>query len=129
MDRKNELGDKGEELAAEFLVKNGYKILETNWFYNHKEIDIIAEHPGDAVVQHNPLLVIVEVKTRSNKEFDDPVKAVTRKKQRFIINATNAYIEKKDIEHEVRFDIIIVTISGKKVEIEHIDDAFYPLMN
>jgi putative endonuclease len=53
---------------------------------------------------------------------------VNRKKQKFIIDATNSYIEKFDIDMEVRFDIISVIFKDGKHKIEHIEDAFYPLV-
>jgi putative endonuclease len=55
----DELGKKGEEIAAGYLIKNGYKILARNWYYDHKEIDIIAQQadeikPGKAIITRNP---------------------------------------------------------------------------
>lgn len=114
----NILGKKGEEIARKFLIENGYEIRHSNWYYRKKEIDIIT-------LKDN-LLVVVEVKTRSNDYFENPKEAVTRNKQRFIINATDAYINEFDLNHEVRFDVIAVTIINNKTKIEHIEDAFQP---
>ncbi len=116
----NELGEKGEEIALNFLLKKKYIIKEQNWRYNKKEIDIIA--------LKNDILIVVEVKTRSSDEFEKPQDAVTKKKQRFIIQATNAYIEKHGLYNEVQFDIISIIIRDNKQVIEHIEDAFYPLV-
>ncbi|MBT3208338.1 MAG: endonuclease [Bacteroidetes bacterium] len=118
--KHNELGAKGEEIAFFYLIKNDYKVLEKNWRFKHKEIDIIATKDN--------LLIIVEVKSRSNDYFEQPQDAVNRKKQKFIIDATNSYIEKFDIDMEVRFDIISVIFKDGKHKIEHIEDAFYPLV-
>jgi putative endonuclease len=114
----NKLGEKGEEIAQKYLMKKGYEIRHTNWRFRKKEIDII--------VVENDLLVVVEVKTRSNDYFENPKEAVTRNKQKFIITATDAYINEFDINLEVRFDIIAVTIINGKEKIEHIKDAFQP---
>lgn len=114
----NKLGEKGEEIARKFLIKNGYEIRHSNWRHRKKEIDIIT-------IKNN-FLVVVEVKTRSNDYFENPKEAVTRNKQKFIINATDAYINEFDLNYEVRFDIIAVTIINGKTEIEHIKDAFQP---
>lgn len=114
----NLLGKKGEEMARQYLVENGYKIRNINWRYKKKEIDIITEKDN--------FLVVVEVKTRTNDYFENPKEAVTRKKQKFIIHAAEAYINEYDINMETRFDIIAVTISNTKNEIEHIKDAFQP---
>ena len=114
-----DLGKSGEQVAYNFLVKKGYKILHRNWHYKHKEIDIIAEK--------DDMLVIVEVKIRSGDYFELPHEAVTKKKQRFIIDATDAYIQEYDINKEVQFDIISIIPVGKTNKIEHIEDAFTPI--
>ncbi len=112
------IGNQGEETAAEFLVKKGYLILHKNWRYKHLEIDIIARDKNE--------LVIVEVKTRKNEDFEGPQDVVTKKKQKFLIEATAAFIEKYDIDLETRFDIIHIITENKGPKIEHIKDAFYP---
>lgn len=114
----NELGKKGEELAQKHLIQNGYEIKHLNWRYRKNEVDIVA-------IKNN-LLVVVEVKTRTNDYFENPKKAVTRKKQKFIINAVEAYISEYNIDMEVRFDIIAITLIDNKTQIEHIQDAFQP---
>lgn len=114
----NILGKKGEEIAKQYLVEKGYKIRHLNWRHKKNEIDIIANK--------NNLLVVIEVKTRTNDYFENPKEAVTKKKQKNIINATEAYINEYDINLETRFDIIAVTLSNNKKEIEHIKDAFQP---
>lgn len=116
MANHNILGKKGEQLAQQYLIENGYEIVHLNWRYKKNEIDIIATKKN--------FLVVVEVKTRTNDYFENPREAVTRKKQKFIINATEAYINEYDIKTEVRFDVIAVTYSNEKKEIEHIKDAF-----
>ena len=118
MAEHNELGKKGEELAVKHLAEKGYKIKETNWRFGNDEIDIIAEH--------NNFLVVVEVKTRQSNYFGEPEEFVTLKKQQFIIRAANAYIEKKMIDLETRFDIVSVIVTPKGVRVNHIEDAFYP---
>lgn len=114
----NDFGNFGENLAKDFLVKSGYKILETNWVFKHKEIDIIA--------RKSPFIVFVEVKTRRTNYFGEPYSFVDRKKQNFIIQAANEYIIKNDIDEEARFDIISVLYNDKTKDIRHIKDAFYP---
>ena len=114
----NILGKKGEELAKQYLIEKGYEIRHSNWRYKKYEVDIIAKQ--------NNLLVVVEVKTRSNDYFENPKEAVTIKKQKLIINATEAYIIEYDIDSEVRFDVISVILATNKMEIEHIEDAFQP---
>jgi len=120
MAEHNELGKKGEEMAQKYLLKKGYKIVATNWRYIKDEIDIIANHDN--------FLVIVEVKTRRNDVFGEPEEAVTKKKQKFLVRAADAYVQQKNIQQEVRFDIVSVIVCGTKWQITHIEDAFYPTL-
>ena len=114
-----ELGQQGEDIAAKFLMKKGYKILDRNWRHHHLELDIVAMD-GD-------MLVVVEVKTRYSDEYGEPDLAVNKSKQKRIIASADAYIVQHDMDVETRFDIISI-ILGKETVIEHIEDAFYPTM-
>ena len=117
----NELGKQGEGLAKDFLAKKGFKILEQNWRFGQNEIDIIAETKEE--------LVIVEVKTRTRKDFYDIhiPNLVPRNKERFLINAANAYIQKKNMDKDCRFDLIcLLKTEDGGFEIQHIEAAFYP---
>lgn len=113
----NDLGKLGEELAVDFLKKNGYSILQTNWIFQKAEIDIIA--------QKNNILAIVEVKTRSTADFGLAQEFVKPKKIQLLVKAVNEYIIQNDIDAEARFDIISIHKQGKSFEIEHLEDAFY----
>lgn len=113
-------GARGEELAEKFLSDKGYEVLERNWHYGQKEIDIIARYKN--------LLVIVEVKTRSSTMWEQPFQAVNRRKQKMIVEAADAYIRKNNIDFEVRFDVVSIVLDKKKTEVEHIENAFYPLL-
>ena len=118
MAEHNDFGKLGEELAVNYLIGKGYEILERNWRNIHKEIDIIAKDGKD--------LVIVEVKTRQSDEYGDPDVAVTKKKQRMLIAAANAYITRNNLDIETRFDIISIVFKDDAPVIEHIEDAFLP---
>jgi putative endonuclease len=113
----NELGKKGEELAVEFLLNEGYKILDRNWTFQKAEIDIIA--------QKENILAVIEVKTRSSSDFGLPQDFVKSKKIQLLIKAVNAYINDREIDFEIRFDIIAVQKNGESFAIEHLTDAFY----
>lgn len=114
------LGKLGEDLATDYLISKGYTIFERNWRNHHKEIDIIAFD--------GKMLVIVEVKTRQTDDFGTPDLAVDRRKQRLLIAAANAYIFRHNIDYETRFDIITVVVKeGQEPNIEHLEDAFYPM--
>jgi putative endonuclease len=117
MAEHNDLGKFGEELAVDFLEKNGYDILETNWVFQKAEIDIIA--------QKDNILAIVEVKTRSSIEFGLPQDFVKPKKIQLLVKAVNEYVIANDLDVEVRFDIIAIYKEDKQFKIDHIEDAFY----
>lgn len=112
------LGEKGEQLAADFLFKKGYTIAERNWRNVHEEIDIIA--------LYNQTLVIAEVKTRSTSAFGEPEMAVTLLKQKKLARAAEVYLEKTGHKGEMRFDVISVILNENETRITHIEDAFYP---
>jgi putative endonuclease len=113
----NELGKFGEDLAIDYLKKNGYTILDTNWTFQKAEIDIIAKKENT--------LAIVEVKTRSSLEFGLPQDFVKPKKIQLLVKAVDAYVNMKDLDLEVRFDIIAIHKDNKSFAIEHLIDAFF----
>ncbi len=116
-----ETGKKGENIAAKYLITNGYTVLTRNWTAGHLELDIIAKK--------NNIIIIVEVKTRTgNLQMYDPAVAVNRQKQKQLIRAANRYILTYNIQDEVRFDIISVFINGNDYNISHLEDAFYPTL-
>lgn len=111
-----DFGKLGEDLAVNYLVNKGYQILERNWRSGHKEIDIIALD-GDT-------LVAVEVKTRKSNTYGEPDIAVGVMKQRMLIWAADAYVRYKNLDVDVRFDIVSIVITDSGEHIEHIEDAF-----
>ncbi|MEE9364081.1 MAG: YraN family protein [Cellulophaga sp.] len=117
MGEHNELGKIGEQLAVDFLVKNGYKICCKNYRYLKAEIDIIA--------RKGELLTIVEVKSRSSTFLMPIADAVTPKKIKLLVMAANEYVISRELDVEVRFDIITVLKTKGKFELEHIESAFY----
>lgn len=115
----NELGALGEQIALEYLLKQGYLILDRNWSCGHKEIDIIAKD-GDTIV-------FVEVKTRQSTFLVEPETTVDIYKQRHIIWSANSYVNRNQYDNDVRFDIIAIVIDKhNEKRIDHIKDAFYP---
>ncbi|HYX05486.1 MAG TPA: YraN family protein [Bacteroidales bacterium] len=113
-----EIGIAGEDAAARYLVKHGYKIRHRNWHFSHKELDLITSKDN--------LLVVVEVKSRTSEMYQNPHEAVTNKKQRFIVDATERYMEIYNINMEVRFDVVEVVFYKKVHKINHIIEAFNP---
>ena len=116
MNNNQDFGKLGEDLAVNYLINKGYQILERNWRSGHKEIDIIALD-GDT-------LVAVEVKTRKSNTYGEPDIAVGAMKQQMLIWDADAYVRYKNLDVEVRFDIVSIVITDTGEHIEHIEDAF-----
>lgn len=116
MAKHNELGKEGEQIAVDYLIKNQYVILEKNYRYLKAEIDIIA--------LKEDILAVVEVKTRSSNYFGNPEEFVKPKKIKLLTRAVDYYVTSRDLDVEVRFDIIAITKQGANHHIEHLEDAF-----
>lgn len=112
-------GDKGEQIATEFLKNKGYDILHRNFVAAGNELDIVA---FDCSTNQ---IVFVEVKTLADDFFQMPYQEVDMKKQKKIIRAANSYLIRYNIDKEARFDIIsIVKRENADPQIEHIISAF-----
>lgn len=113
---KKRLGKAGEDRAARFLAKQGFRIIERNHRAPYGEIDLIALDRGE--------LVFVEVKTRTSDAFGSPELSVNPRKQQRMIKAALAYIKHKRL-HQMpcRFDVVAISHATEK-EIEHIRNAF-----
>jgi putative endonuclease len=111
---KIKTGNKGESLAADFLVDKGYEIMARNFRHKHAEIDLI--------VQRENWVLFVEVKTRSSTEFGEPEEFVDNRKINKIFEAAEEWIYTMDWQGHIRFDIISVKL-GDDVVIEHFEDA------
>ena len=117
MAQHNELGEKGEQLAVDFLLKKGYNIVERNYRFDKAEVDIIAKKKD--------ILAIIEVKTRSSTDFGNPQDFVKPKQIQRLVKAVDEYVTSNSLDVEVRFDIIAIVKAGKGYEIEHLENAFY----
>lgn len=118
MNRRQELGEKGEEIAVRHLVSQGYRILERRYRVAEGEIDVIA--------CRGRTLVFVEVKTRASFSCGSPQEAVTLTKQRKIRRVALHYLQQTGrVYDEIRFDVVGVTRDEKgNYQIEHIEEAF-----
>lgn len=113
---KIQTGKEGEKIAAAFLKKNGYRIIEKNYRCVLGEIDIIAREKG--------ALVFVEVKTRKSAELGYPEQAVGINKQKKMSQLALWYLQKKNADTGARFDVVAITISTSGNEIKLIKNAF-----
>jgi len=117
MDRKGK-GDLGEKLAAGYLKKRGYKILDRNYRCREGELDIVARK-GDC-------LVFVEVRTKSGNAFGTPEESVTATKRRHIAQAAFTYLQEHGHDQDNwRIDLVAVELDqkNKPQRIELIENA------
>jgi len=116
--QRMELGKKGEDIAAEYLRQQGYKIIERNFKNKLGEVDIIAEDKN--------ILCFVEVKTRRTANFGSPFEAVTARKQHKLIRLAESYLQFKKLNNpEMRFDCVAVFVEeGGDEQVELIKGAF-----
>jgi putative endonuclease len=117
MSDKIKRGNEGEQLAADFLTKNGFEIVERNYRHKRSEIDLI--------IKRTNWLIFVEVKTRTSSDFGHPEEFVDRKKAIKILEGAENYMYENNWQGNVRYDIVAVTIVDSTPQIVHIEDAFY----
>jgi putative endonuclease len=117
MAKNKDIGEKGEALAAEFLVRNGYKELAKNYRHRRNEIDLIVEKDG--------VLVFVEVKLRKNNAFGFPESFVDEAKISRLKICAEQYLVEKNWNGPIRFDILSITGEiDNRLTISHFEDAF-----
>jgi putative endonuclease len=115
--RRQKFGERGETLAARYLKRSGYKIIEQNYRTKLGEIDIIA--------RENKTIVFIEVKSRRSIRYGSPKWAVTPDKQRRISKVALYYLkttEQSDIK--ARFDVVAITSNRDQPQIEIVKNAF-----
>ena len=112
----NELGKWGEDLAADYLQRKGYTIIERDWKSGKRDLDIIA--------QDGNVIVFVEVKTRRNRLFGEPEESVDYHKLQNLQQAISHYVQFRNIRQDIRFDIIsVVGTIGSEPDIQHIQNV------
>lgn len=115
MSGKKKIGDFGEKVIANFLMKKGYQILDRNYSKPYGEIDIIA--------LKNDIVCFVEVKTRRSVKYGYPREAVDYYKQQRIIRASQTYLmENKLYDYIIRYDVGEVFTESRKIN--YIENAF-----
>ena len=117
MNRNRIIGEKGEKIAVEYLIKEGYEILELNWTSGHKEIDIITKK--------DEIYIFIEVKTRTNTKLGMPEESISKLKIQSVTDAARVYLYDK-IYKDIRFDVIAICLTpNEEMDFLHIKDAFY----
>ena len=108
MARHNDLGKRGEEKVAAYLLGRGFSILERNWRSGRRELDFVCMD-GDVVV-------VVEVKTRTEAE-ERPAELLDRRKRANLLAAGAAYLARRGLDRELRFDLVVV--SGPDLRVDY----------
>ena len=118
---RHETGRTGEDMALEYLLQRGYKLLERNWRCRYKEVDLIMENSDG--------IHVVEVRTRKEPTAVEPEQTVDRRKQHNLEAAANSYLRSRKTTAPVHFDIVSIVLdgSGKVLRLNHIQDAFLVL--
>lgn len=116
-EQQRTLGKAGEDAAVSYLLEHGYRIVERNFRCRLGEIDLIARHEG--------VLVFIEVKTRRSQTFGPAATAVTLKKQRHLIKASQVFLSRTGRQHDVcRFDVVTIEMDASEPRFEIIKNAF-----
>jgi putative endonuclease len=111
------IGNRGEAIAKDYLIQQGFTIIAVNWRYKHWEIDIICSKENK--------LFFIEVKTRSSNAFGHPEQAVTTKKLNAIKKGAEQYLLQNPNWQLIQFNVIAIILKkGKVAEIEMIEDVF-----
>jgi len=120
MYQNQEIGKKGEDIAADYLRKQGYHILERNFSCKLGEIDIIAI---DTITKNE--LVFIEVKSRKQSLYGKPAEAVNFRKTKHIYKVAEFFLMIHNLESSfIRFDVIeVLEKRSQKIQIHHIKNA------
>jgi putative endonuclease len=115
--RGQRIGQSGETLAADYLSRNGYTLVERNYRSRTAEIDIIAKD-GDCIC-------FIEVKTRTSLKKGLPKESVHHAKQQKLISGATFYLKEKKISNlRVRFDVVDIILTNDTPAITLIKNAF-----
>ena len=111
------IGNRAEDLAADYLRRRGYRILHRNWRFHHKELDLIAEREG--------VVAFVEVKARAENGWGHALEAITARKRRDLAVAARGWIAEHGAPFSAfRFDAVTVVNAPSQTRVEHIEDAW-----
>ena len=119
LNEPKQLGKYGEKIACLELIKEGYEILEQNYWAESRECEL------DIVIKQEKTIIFVEVKSKYHEGFGEPEQWVGEKKQAQISKAAQSYmIHKNPDGEEYRFDVIAIKFLNDNYKIKHIQDAF-----
>ena len=111
------MGELGERIAERWLRRRGWRVVQRRFRAGHRDIDLVVEQEG--------VVAFVEVKARRSADFGGPVEAVHWRKQRELGRSARVWIDRFGRSQEAyRFDVIGVLVTGDRVRIRHVPNAF-----
>lgn len=111
------LGELGERIAERWLKRSGWRVLQRRFRSGRRDIDLVVEREG--------MVAFVEVKARRGERFGQPVEAVNWRKQKELSKSAQVWIDRHGRpEDSYRFDVVGVLMSGERVRVRHVEDAF-----
>lgn len=121
MNSNSKLGQYGENIACNYLIRNGYAILRRNFRCGRLgELDIVADKAG--------VLCFIEVKTRTSDKYGEPSEAVTWTKRRRIYRCAEYYLYREGLLSRMpvlSFDVVeIIIVNGMGVRLRHYKQCF-----
>ena len=121
MTTTNDIGDRGENLAASFLREAGYRVLERNYRFERNEVDLVCMDP-----KGGGEIVFVEVKTRTGTGYGPPEASVTDEKKAALVEVSRAYLHERQLEGApARFDVVAILLTDEDPQIDHHENAFW----
>jgi putative endonuclease len=112
------LGRIGEAVAAKWLRRRGWRVMAARFRSGRRDLDLIVERDGT--------VAFVEVKTRRDTAFGDPIEAVSWRKRRELIRSAKVWADRCGLPGAAyRFDVIGVVVTGHDARIRHVENAFW----
>ncbi|TDP75673.1 YraN family protein [Bradymonas sediminis] len=124
-DLRREVGFRGEDIAADFMVEQGWDVVARNYQLNIGEIDLVVRRSEEVYGRREDTLAIVEVKTKRDRRGPPPEASVTHAKRKRLVRLACVFMERQKIRRvNIRFDVIAVDLSTEEPTITHFPGAF-----
>ena len=121
---RQQLGVRGESIAARWLELHDWTIVERRFRNGHRDIDLIVCRGEPGVVGR--LVAFVEVRTRFSTDFGTPAETVGWKKQRELVRSARVWLSSNRCSgDQYRFDVVGVIVGDGRVQIQYVPDAFW----
>lgn len=124
-DPRRAVGLHGEDLAAQYMINQGWEVVARNYQLKIGEIDLVVRRSEEFYGRTEDTLAIVEVKTKQDRRGPPPQASVTWAKRKRLVRLASVFVEKEKIRRvNIRFDVIAVDLSDVDPQITHFAGAF-----